>query len=264
LTTQPTEKRMLIRWATGKGLIAITLFTLLAFLIECLIILYVMTLGATDPSLITLTWPTIMTISPLFHMIPAAVIVILVATWTYLNKRLATRTLGQKTPKPQKHPKAPPTAKTEQKLKQTLVQRIRQAKIPIKTTFIITLVFLLFTLTAIVLAYPQLIYNTIASGYQNNPSLIDFVSSVNDAIKGFNQATGPLGGIATAINNEIRLLSPGIRTAGTALGNVLIPLATIDPAGKYLAIQNIAAWITVLAALFYARYSHRPFRYRRK
>jgi len=264
LTTKPTEKRMFIRWAAGKGLIAITLFTLLAFLIECLIILYVMALGVTDPSLVTVTWPTIMTISPLFHIIPAAVIIILVATWTYLTKRLATRPLDQKTLKPQKHPKAPPTAKAEQKLKQTLVQRIRQAKIPIETTLIITLVFLLFTLTAVVLAYPQLIYNAIVGAYQNTPGLFGFVATLNNAIEGFNQAAGPLGSLASTINNGIRIVSPGIKAAGTALGNLLAPIATLNPAGKYLTIQNLAAWISVLTIILYARYSRRPLRYRRK
>lgn len=264
MATQPTQKRTPYRWATSKGLLAITLFTLLAILIEYLIILYAISLGTTDPALITLTWPTTITISPLFHIIPIIVIITLVASWTYLTKKLATRPLGQRAaPKPQKHPKAP-TAKTEQKPKQTVWQRIRQAKKPIKTAIIITLLFLLFTLTATVLAYPQLIYSTIASGYQNNLNLTNFVSSVNNAIQGFNQATGPLGGIAVAINNGIRILSPGIRGAGTALGNGLTPIATIDPAGKYLAIQNIAAWITVLAVIFYARYTRKPLRYRRK
>jgi hypothetical protein len=255
---------MPFRWATSKGLLGIALFTLLAILIEYLIILYAISLGTTDRALIIFTWPTTITISPLFHIVPIAVVITLVACWAYLTKKLATRRLEQKTvSKPQKHPKAPPTAKIEQKPKQTVWQRIRQAK-TIKTTIIIALFFLLFTLTATVLAYPQLIYSTIASSYQNTPSLIDFASSVNNAIKGFNQATGPLGGIATAINNGIRILSPGIRAAGTALGNALTPLATIDPAGKYLAIQNIAAWITVLAAIFYARYTRKPLRYRRK
>lgn len=265
MATQPPQKRTPFRWATSKGLIAITLFTLLAILIEYLIILYAISLGTVDPALITLTWPTTMIISSLFHVIPITVIITLVASWTYLTKKLAARPLEQKaTPRPQKHPKAPPTAKTEQKPKQPLTQRIRQAKKPIKTTLIITLLFLLFTLTATVLAYPQLIYSTIASGYQNNPSLTNFAASVNNAIQGFNHATGPLGGIATAINDGIRILSPGIRAAGTALGNALTPIARLDPAGKYLAIQNIAAWITVLAVIFYARYSRRPLRYRRK
>jgi hypothetical protein len=264
MATQRTQKSPPFRWAASKSVLATILFILLAILIEVLIVFYATSLGTSDPAPITLTWPITITISPLFHIIPITVIITLVASWTYLTKRLVTRPLEQKTaPKPQKHPKAP-TAKTGQKLKRTVWQRIREAQKPIKTAIIITLFFLIFTLIATNLAYPQLIYSTIASGYQNNPSLTNFASSVNDAIKSFNQATGPLGGIATAINNEIRLLSPGIRAAGTALGNVLIPLAAIDPAGKYLAIQNIAAWITVLAALFYVRYTSRSFRYRRK
>jgi hypothetical protein len=255
---------MLIRWATAKGLIAIVLFTLLAVLIEYLIIVYTITLGATDPALITLTWPTTLTISPLFHIIPAAVIITLVASWTYLTKRLATKPLEQKPFKAQKHPKAPPAARTEQKPKRTLTQTIREAKAPIKTTLFITFIFLLFILMAIVLAYPQLIYNTVANTYKNNPGLVTFVAAVNSAIEGFNHAAGPLGSLATTINNGIVVLSPGVKIVGTALGNLLAPIATLDGAGKYLAIQNLAAWISVLTVILYGRYNRRPLHYGRK
>jgi len=256
---------MPFRRTTNKDLLAVALFALLAILIEYLLILYAISLGTTDRSLIIFTWPTAIAISPLFHIVPIAVVITLVACWMYLTRKLAARPLEQKTvSKPQKHSKPPLAAKSEQKPRQTGWQRIRQHRKNIRTTVMITLFFLLFTLTATVLAYPQIIYSTIATGYQNNPRLTDFASSVNGAIQGFNQATGPLGGIATAINNGIRILSPGIRAAGTALGNVLTPLATLDPAGKYLAIQNIAAWITALAVIFYVRYTHKPLRYRRK
>jgi hypothetical protein len=264
MTAQLTQKSPPFRWAANKSVLATILFTVLATLIEVLTILSAISLGTSDPGLITLTWPTTITISPLFHIIPVTVIISLVASWTYLTKKLTTRPLEQRPAiKLQKHPKAP-TAKTEQKPKRTVWQRIYQTQKPIKTAIIIILFFLVFTLIATNLAYPQFIYSTIANGYRNSSSLTNFVSSVNDAIQGFNQATGPLGGIASAINNEIRILSPGIRAAGTALGNLLMPLATIDPAGKYLAIQNIAAWITVLAVIFYVRYTRKPLRYRRK
>lgn len=265
LATQPAQRRILFHRTTSKGLLAIALFTLLAIFVEYLIILYAMSLGTADRALIMFSWPTSITISPLFHIVPIAVVVTLVACWAYLTKKLVTRRLEQKiVSKSQKHSKAALTAKTEQKPKQTAWQRTRRSWRIVKTAIIVTLFFLLFTLMVTVLAYPGLIYSTIVSGYQNNLSLTNLVSTVNNAIQGFNQAAGPLGGIAMAINNGIRVLSPGIKAAGTALGNVLTPLATIDPAGKYLAIQNIAAWTTVFAVVFYARYTRRLLRYRRK
>jgi len=264
MATQPAQERRPFHRATSRGILAVAFFTLLAIVIESLIVLYAISLGTTDRALIIFTWPTTITISPLFHIVPIPVVMILVACFAYLTKKLVTRPLEQKTvSKPQKHSKAPLT-KTEQKPNQTGWQRILQRNRNIKTAIIVTLFFLLFTLAVTVLAYPQLIYSTIVSGFQNNPSLANFASTVNNVIQGFNQATGPLGGIATAINNGIRILSPGIRAAGTALGNTLAPLATIDAAGKYLAIQNVAAWITVFAVIFYSRYVRKPLRYRRK
>ncbi len=265
LVTQQTQTRMAFRWTVDKSLIATVLFTFLTIFIEYLVILYAMSLGTADRTLIIFTWPVTIIISPLFHIVPIAVVIALVACWMYLTKNLvATPSEQRLVSKHAKPAKASQTARKEQKLETTIWQRIRQHQKNVRTAIIVTLFFLFFTLTATVLAYPHIIYSTITNGYQNNPGMINFVSSVNNAIQGFNQAIGPLGGIAVAINNGIRTMSPAISAAGTALGNILAPIATIDPAGKYLAIQNIAVWITVLAVIFYVRYTRKPLRYRRK
>jgi hypothetical protein len=115
-----------------------------------------------------------------------------------------------------------------------------------------------------VLVYPQLIFHAVSGAYQNNIALRNFAASINDAFQGFAQATGPLGSIAHTINNGILAASPGIKAAGSALGNLLAPAGTLDPAGKYLAIQNAATWISVLLLLVYAQFSRKGLRYRRK
>jgi hypothetical protein len=257
---------MLIRWATSKGLVAILLFTLLAILVEFLVVIYAISLGVTDPTLITVTWPATFTISPLFHLIPITVIITLVSTWTYLTKKLATR-IDIRKPQPQTRTKTQqPKTKQEQTPKPapSMWHRIRFTRATFKTTLLVTLVFLLFILMVSVLVYPQLIFHAVSGAYQNNTTLRNFTASINDAFQGFAQATGPLGSIAHTINNGILAASPGIKAAGNALGNLLAPAGTLDSAGKYLAIQNVATWISVLLLLLYAQYSRKGLRYRRK
>ena len=87
MATQAAQTRIPFRGATSKGLLAICIFTLLAILIEYLIILYAISLGTTDRALIIFTWPTTITISPLFHIVPIAVVITLVACWAYLTKK---------------------------------------------------------------------------------------------------------------------------------------------------------------------------------
>jgi hypothetical protein len=88
--------------------------------------------------------------------------------------------------------------------------------------------------------------------------------SIANLLRGFAQAVSPIGWLATTINNGLIAISPGIRSVGIALGSVIAPLANLDPAGKYLAFQNTAAWISVLLILFYGQYSRRSYRYRKK
>lgn len=272
MASQQPQRPMLVRWATSKGLVAILLFTLLAVLIELLVVVYAIGLGVTDPTLITVTWPATFTISPLFHLIPITVVITLVCTWTYLTKKLATR-IDIRKPQPQTRTKnQQPKTKQEQTPKQeqkpkpapSMWHRIRFTRATLKTTLLVTLVFLLFILMVSILVYPQLIFHAVSGAYQDNTALRNFATSINDAFQGFAQATGPLGSIAHTINNGILAASPGIKAAGNALGNLLAPAATLDPAGKYLAIQNAATWISALLLLLYAQYSRKGLRYRRK
>jgi hypothetical protein len=255
-----------------------------AVLVEYLVVVYAMDLGVKDAGALTISWPVTFTISLLFHLVPIAVIITLLFTWIYLTKKLSTRPLqpiGKTEASVGKREKMKqPLSKTGQPTKSSLDttklnparvrglsslwKRIHFARATIKTALTVFLTFLILVLIASLLAYPALIYQTLSNAYQNHGLLYDFVVSVANSLRGFAQAVSPIGWLATTINNGLVAIAPGIRNVGLALGSLIAPLANLDPAGKYLAFQNAAAWISVLLILFYGQYARKSYRYKKK
>jgi hypothetical protein len=267
-----------------KGLIAIILFLAVAVLAECLVVLYAMDLGVKDMGVLKINWPLTVTISPLFHLVPTAVIITLLFTWIYFTKKLSVKPLqtigktqapsGRRTQMRQPTSKASQTAKSSLgKTKPSLTgvrgvshiwKKIYSARTTIKSALTVFVAFMILVLIVSLLAFPGAIYQTIKSAYQNNSSLYNFVVSVSNTLRGFAEAISPIGWVATAINNGLLAIAPGVGSVGLALGSLIAPLASLDPAGKYLAFQNVAAWISVLLVLFYGQYARKSYRYRKK
>jgi hypothetical protein len=145
-----------------------------------------------------------------------------------------------------------------------LWQRIHFARATIKSALTVLLAFIMFVVIVSLLTYPQLIYKTVASAYQNNPSLLNFVLSVDNSTKAFAEAVPPIGWICTAVNNVLLTISPAIQDSGQSFGGLIGPLASLDNDGKYLVFQNAAAWISVLLILFYGEYLRKGYRYKKK
>jgi hypothetical protein len=275
LSVQQPPKRLLIRWTTLKGLAAIILFLIIATLIEYVVVLYAINLGVKDTTPLQWSaqfpgtdWILTIAISPLFHLVPIAVIITLLFSWTYLTRHVAVK------PHELRKGKAGSVAKgvKESKLKKFfgkiksgllrikgvayLWQRIHFARATTKGALTVLLTFATFILIVSFLAYPRLIYQTISNAYQSNPSLLNFV-------KGTAEAFAPIGGIFSGINNALLSATPGFTDFALGLGTIIKPLADLDNVGKYLFLQNIAAWISALTALFYGEYVRKTFRYRK-
>ncbi len=276
---QNSQKRILIRWTTLKGVVAIILFLIIATLAEYFVALYAMNLGVKDkPQLLWsfkfpgTEWTFTVIISPLFHLVPAAVIISLAFSWIYLTKHTAVKPV-----EPQKG-KAEIVAKRgqEQKLKTTkkffsgiksgllkvksiayVWQKIHFARATIKSALTVLLAFSALLIVASLLAYPQLIYRIVCGAYQNDPSLLSFVNNTA-------QFFAPITGIFAVINNALlAYVAPGFRDFAVALGSVIKPLADLDNAWKYLVFQNIAAWVSALAVLFYGEFRRKGYRYKK-
>jgi hypothetical protein len=262
-----------IRWATLKGLVAIILFLIIATLIEYAIVLYAMNIGIKEKpediiqwtfSFPGTNWTGTITISPLFNLVPIAVIITLAFCWIYLTRQTAIK------PYEARRGKIEPGTKREKKsrikelfgrIKTGLLkvkgfayvwQKIHFARATIKSALTVLIVFVTFILLVSLFAYPRLIYQTISSAYQNDPSLLNFV-------KGIAQALASLGGI---LNSVLVGAAPGFRNFALSLGSVIGPLASLNDYGKYLVIQNIAAWVSALTTILYGEYFRKGYRYR--
>jgi len=262
---QPPKKRLVLRWTAWKGLIAIILFLTAATLIECLVVLYAMNLGVQEKPENKIFG----LISPLFHLVPVAVIITLAFSWTYLTRHVAVKpreTWKGKVRSAAKQRKKAGLKRIFGKIKFGLLkvkgiayiwQKIHFARATIKSALTILLAFAVFILVISLLAYPQLIYQTISSAYQNNPSLLNFV-------KGTGQALTSIGGVFSGINNALLSIAPVFRDFVLGLGNIMKPLADLDNAGKYLVFQNVAAWVSAVTALVYGWHARKGYRYKKR
>jgi hypothetical protein len=234
-------------------------------LIEYIVVFYAVNLGVNDtPSQWNFQFPGTtwtITISPLFHLVPIAVIIALTFTWIYLARHITLKLheiqRGKVEARRTKEAKNF-FGKIRSKLLRVksiayVWQKIHFARATIKSALIVFLVFLTFAFIVSLMVYPKLIHQTISNAYQNNPSLLNTMKSVA-------QAFAPIG----AINNVLLSAAPTFRDLVQSLGAVAKPLAELDPAGKYLIFQNVAVWASALSALLYGEYARKGYRYRKK
>ena len=250
-------------------MIAVIVFLLFALLVEYLVILYSMDLGVADPTLLRIDWPVAFVISPLFHLVPMAVIITLGFTWTYLTKKLAIKSQDARRGRAESYIKRRTVSSFFGRMKTRLLKvkaiaYIARSGTKIKSALMVFITFLAFAFVISLLAYPQLVYRAVASAYQNNPSFLGFVLSVDSSVRGFAQAVAPVGWIGTAVNNVLLAGAPGLGQIGQAFGHVTTPLAVLRSADKYLLFQNLGAWISVIFLLFYVEFTRKGFRYRKK
>jgi hypothetical protein len=277
------------RWTTLKGITALILFLIAAALIEYAIVVYAVALGVREENPLQwkiqfpgTDWTATISVSPLFHLVPISTMMALVCSWICLTRYTAVKppkAFREKPKLPQKRKREKFTTKMGDavrnffgKIKSRMLRvkgiayiwnKVSAARATIKSAIVLLLVFSTLILLASVLAYPQLIYKTFSNLYQGNPSMLEFVKSTNNALKGFAEAVAPVGWICSAINNALTSAAPGFRDFVLTLGGVTKPLADLPPAGKYLAFQNFAAWISALTVLFYGAYMRKGYRYRK-
>jgi hypothetical protein len=248
------------------------LFIIIAILAEYVVVLYAISLGVEDKSVLQWSFKfpgtdsyVTLAISPLFHLVPITVIIALLSSWTYLTKHMAfkPREMQKGRPgTPSKRGKERGIRRILSRIKSALSKvkglgylgrRIHSARATTKSALMVLAVFSLFILAASLLVNPHLIYQMITGAYQNNPALLNFV-------RGTGEALAPIGSVFSAINNGLLSASPGFRDFIVSLGNVLIPLERSDPAAKYLVFQNAAAWISAVIVLLYDEFGRKGYR----
>lgn len=276
----------MVRWANFKGSAALILFIFASALVEYFVVAYAVSLGVEDQNLLQwsfqfprTSWTITLTISPLFHIVPAAAIIALTFSWICLTKYVALRT--PKTPEEKfKHlERGKLTSKIGRAVKNYLGRikrallgskgaayfwsKVSFAKTAIKSALTMLIAFLMLLLLFSLLAYPRLIRQALLNFYQNNPLTLDFVRSAGDAARGLAETLAPIGWACTAINNALIAMAPSFRAVAASFGSLIKPLAELPPAGKYLFFQNFAVWVSALAVLFYGQHVRKSYRYKR-
>jgi ABC-type glycerol-3-phosphate transport system permease component len=276
-TVQPPKKRLVFRWTASKGLIAIILFLIAATLIECLVIVYAVNLGVEDETVLRWDFPFAenlkLTVSPLFHIAPIAVIITLVFSWTYLTKHIAVKPYSIRKEKVKQSSKPKKTRGFSKRIKglfrkmksgllkvkavSYLWQKIHFGRAVIKSALVIILVFVASIFVVSLLTYPQLIYRFVLNAFATNASFHGFVKSTSNLATGFAEVLAPIGWVCSAINNALISVAPGFRDFSVGVGNLIKPLADLDGFGKYLVFQNVAAWVSAVTALAYGWYARK-------
>jgi len=290
-------RRLFFRWTAPKGFAAVASFLGLTLLVEYLLVYSFLSLGLTDKNLlqISLTSPAfIVTISPLFHLIPIGVILVLASSWVYLVKQVAV--IPRRREPIKKAPTAPRKrslggasgrrfkalrrlskrlSKRFQRISRTLsgfyrrmgaaalrirgisymAQRLHFARATVKSAVNILGIFLAAAIAMYLLGNPGYIKDLVVGFYAGNPSFLDFILKIMGGAQAIAQALAPLGWVASALNKALLAAAPGFRNALLALGSPIVnSMVSLDLAGKYLVCQNAAAWASAMTALAYGRY----------
>jgi len=290
------KKRLIVRWTAPKSFVALLLFLILALFFEFLLVYSFQSFGLTDKNAWTgmfkvpaTNWSFIVSVSPLFHLLPITVIVVLVSSWAYLTKytafmpsraEAAKRTLPPTRRETEKHrfrklrSFSKRISRRAQRIGRSVkagLQRIRGVsyvskrlyftRAAVRSALAVLAVFLSMSLLLYIVVYPDLIHQGVVGFYRSNSSFLGFVTGTIDLVRGAGQALPPLGGLGTAINNALLGAAPGFRHGLAGAGATLTgSLVGLDVTGKYVLSQNVAAWSAALVALIYSSYasSRRP------
>lgn len=243
-------------WTTQKRLLLLGLFIAVAFISEIFIVSFFMGSGLTEASASPLA------ISSLFHILPLAVIIVLVLSWTYLTKHVAIRPQRKartKTTKSRRHPRRrthKPKTSVMETIKNALdkigsvfssgdnsvvIKRRTFSSVAVESGVTVLTVFLLALILLAVFVYPRLFTDFAAEFYKKTSGLQGFLQSLAEG--------------AVSIAGGLDSIASGFRSAFEGLlSSNSFSLTGRDLLWRYVFVQNAAAWISAISVLMYVRY----------
>jgi hypothetical protein len=253
-------------WTAPKGLLTTASFLALAFISEFFMVSFFAGSGLTETSAYPLP------VSPLFHLLPLAVILVLVSSWMYLTKHIAMRPHRISPAKVSKTRRRRPRRRTKStqsvtgairkvfsKISSVLLRssggsvvqrRISFGRVALESTVTVLTIFLLSIILLSVLVYPNLFTDFAVGFYSKTSPLQGFVQSLADGV--------------VSIASGLDSIAPGFRNAFEDIVSARSPSLTEgDLLWRYVFCQNAAAWISALAALAYVKYFSNTYRSRR-
>jgi len=289
-------KRWSLRWTAPRGFWAFLLFLSLAFLFEGILVYSFQSLGLTEENMLSQTlqvpltnWSFTLGVSPLFHLLPLSIVVVLVSCWSYLSRRVAVSpwrseptakkpTLIRREKEARRFRWLRRFFKRLERRVQMIVRRVRAsfyrirgvsyvsrrlfvARASVKGAVIVLAIFFSVFLLLHVNAFPRLIHDVVVQFYRNNPSFLAFVLGTSEAALGIGRVLAPIGWLGSAVNDALVASAPGFRHAFDGVQiSVVTPLTRLDVVAKYVVVQNVAAWVSAFIAVVYGEYVSRPHR----
>lgn len=282
-------KPSIIKWTAPKGFAAMLLFLASALLLEYLVTYSFLSNGLTDEYAWIETfqipignWGFTLVVSPLVHLLPLSVIIVLISSWVFITQHIALiphkkesvskAAIKRRQPQRRRFKSLRKLSKRTDRSMQNIgkalknaflripgfsifSQRLSFARTAVKSAMIILLTFVSFAFLTYLLAYPWWIHDAIVKFYATNPLFSSFVIGTQESLQSLGKALAPLQWVATAINDSLLDAAPGFRSSLTDLGTYVEPIVKLDIAGKYLLVQNLAAWVCALIALIYGNYA---------
>ena len=270
-------------WTAPKGLLTIVLFLALALISEFFMVSFFTVAGLTEAFAFRFFS---LTISPLFHLLPLGVVMVLVSSWIYFTKHLA---IGSRRKSPARISQIRRRHPRRRKARVSFLRRMFGAvknffsqigsfflrsrgvsfvqrslsfgRLTFESTVTILTIFLLSILVLSVLVYPSL-FNDFAVGlYSANSAVHGFVLKIVEVLQGIAEALAP---IVSAIDGGLRAIAPGFRNAfGGLMTSSPQSLTGGDLFWRYVLCQNAAAWVSAIAALAYGKYFSKNYRSRK-
>jgi hypothetical protein len=287
-TTEKRERHLILRWASARRYVSLILFLVLTLVFELLLIFAFQIMGLVDQNawVSTLLIPGTslsftLTISPLLHLMPIAVIIVLFASWRFLSKanvflpqhEIMRRVPPRRTTEPSRfksiHRFFRNLGRRLQRFGRTvksgfakipgassISQRLSSAHAAVRSAIVILLVFISLAVGLMFVAYPDLIYYLTVNLYRSSPALVNCAAGTASWFNGVGTLLPPLGGLGAAINNALIAAAPGFRQSFEAAGTTLTrPIIELDVVGKFALSQNLAAYAAALIALMYGAYA---------
>ncbi|PVX26189.1 MAG: hypothetical protein CW716_06590 [Candidatus Bathyarchaeum sp.] len=207
-------------------------------------------------------------VSPLFHILPLAVIIVLVLSWTYLTKHVALRPrrrASTKVSKSRRHPRRrahKSKTSTMGTIKNvlakigsafssgdtpTVFQRRSFGGVALESAVTVLTVFLLAIILSAVLVYPNLFTDFAVEFYRSTSGLQGFLQSLAEGL--------------VSVGGGLDSVASGFRSAFEGLlSSTSSSLTSGDLLWRYVFCQNAAAWISAISALAYVRYFSKTYR----
>jgi len=286
-------KRLRFRWTAPRGFWAFILFLLLAFLSEYALVCSFQSVGLIDKNVLSQAfqipstgWSFTLVVSPLFHLLPLSIVVVLVSCWAFLGRRVVVSPWraepSARKPSLTRRGKEARwfrwfrlffkriergAERVNRKVKAAFYRvpgvpyvsrRLFVARAAIRGAVIVLAVFFSVFLLLHVNVFPGLIHDVVVEFYRNNPMFLAFVLGTREVALGIGRVLSPIGWLGSVVNNALVASAPGFRHAFDGVGMSLVqPLSKLDVVAKYVFVQNVAVWVSAFLAVTYGEYVSR-------